>query len=392
MALSPSYTLGLFFILLVSLIWAASSVVVQWVYSDQFDFHSPFLVTYIGVSLFTCFLPAHWIATHLFSRGPSDNVTASVVYDSIQESPEATSTNPPSLVWTTQDHVWAAAKIAPVWFASNYAYSASLEYTSITSSTVLASTGSLFTFLFALMARDEHFSLFKLLGVLLGMTGSILTGLNDIEGGNRTSDDQDNRLFWGDFLGLISAVGYGGYASMVRILCPRDESLMSMQLFLGFVGLWNMVLLSPIAIYLGVFQATGLTGFVFGCLVLKGLFDNVLSDYLWARAVVLTSATVATVGLGLTIPLAFASDFILRHPNVLDFASILGALAVLAGFVLVNVGQQQENEEYTERSGGDTVVLVASAPDNTQPPLESQQAGQRSPMDMDEYRDEPADV
>ena len=28
----------------------------------------------------------------------------------------------------------------------------------------------------------------------------------------------------------------------------------------------------------------------------KGLFDNVLSDYLWARAVLLTSPTVASVG------------------------------------------------------------------------------------------------
>lgn len=33
-----------------------------------------------------------------------------------------------------------------------------------------------------------------------------------------------------------------------------------------------------------------------GLLVLKGLLDNVLSDYLWARAVLLTSPTVATCG------------------------------------------------------------------------------------------------
>mmetsp|Transcript_12459 Transcript_12459/g.34071 ORF Transcript_12459/g.34071 Transcript_12459/m.34071 type:complete len:195 (-) Transcript_12459:127-711(-) len=132
---------------------------------------------------------------------------------------------------------------------------------------------------------------------------------------------------------------------MVRSLCPKDESLMSMQLFLGFVGLWNMICLGPIAIYQGFFRSTGLTWFIFGCLVGKGLFDNVLSDYLWARAVVLTSATVATVGLGLTIPLAFASDIVLGRPNVMDAGSIVGALSVLLGFVLVNLGQQQEEEE-----------------------------------------------
>jgi hypothetical protein len=41
----------------------------------------------------------------------------------------------------------------------------------------------------------------------------------------------------------------------------------------------------------------------------QAIFDNVVADYLWARAVILTSPTVATVGLSLTIPLAFISDF-----------------------------------------------------------------------------------
>ena len=40
--------------------------------------------------------------------------------------------------------------------------------------------------------------------------------------------------------------------------------------------------------------------------------NNVLSDYLWARAVVLTTPTVATVGLSLTIPLAFVSDLFVK--------------------------------------------------------------------------------
>jgi solute carrier family 35, member F5 len=388
MTLSPSYTLGLFFIFLVSLIWAAASVLVQWVYSDQFDFDSPFLLTYIGVSLFTCFLPAHWIANYFSSVSHNDRTTT-VDYESIHGASETPSTNPPSLVWTTHDHLWAAAKIAPVWFLSNYAYNASLEYTSITSSTVLASTGSLFTFLFALLARDEHYSLFKLLGITLGMAGSILTGLHDIHGNQTSGGDADSALPWGDFLGLVSAVGYGGYATMVRILCPRDESLMSMQVFLGFVGLWNMVILSPIAVYLGLFQATGLTSVVFGCIILKGLFDNVLSDYLWARAVVLTSATVATVGLGLTVPLAFASDVVMGRPNVLDVASVLGALAVLGGFVLVNMGQQKENEEYPD-DRGDTSDTLVIYPGGTADAVEGQ-TNLRRPMYMDNDRDDRED-
>ncbi len=82
------------------------------------------------------------------------------------------------------DHMSMAVKIAPVWFVSNFFYNTSLAYTSITSSTVLASTGSLFTFLFAVSCGDERFTAPKLLGVILCFTGSVLTGLGDVESDN----------------------------------------------------------------------------------------------------------------------------------------------------------------------------------------------------------------
>lgn len=352
-----SYTLGLVFIALVSLIWAAASILVQFLYNNE-DFDSPFLLTYIGVSLFTLLLPLQWTKERCRKGGPS---VSSTEYQSVPFNEEIVDVDddendndqaqPQTLenrVWTTRDHMVAAAKIAPVWFISNYTYNASLRYTSITSSTVLASTGSLFTFMFALWFRDEHFSCLKLMGVGLGMMGSIMTGLHDIEDkAGKDSIDNDMKL-WGDGLGLLSAVGYGGYAVMIRILCPKDESLMSMELFLGFVGLFNMIALGPIAIYQCV-TTTVISLFVLISLLLKGIFDNVLSDYLWARAVVLTSATVATVGLGLTIPLAFVSDVAMGKPNVLDASSIFGAFSVLAGFILVNIGQKQVDGEDSDR-------------------------------------------
>ena len=69
---------------------------------------------------------------------------------------------------------------------------------------------------------------------------------------------------------------------------------------------------------------------------LKGISDNVLSDYFWARAVILTSPTVATLGLALTIPMGIVSDALL---NGMSPTWILGtgALLVLSGFVCVNM-------------------------------------------------------
>ena len=405
------YGLGLIFIALVAIIWSFASVVVQYLYRDQ-SFDAPFLLTYIGTSLFVVQIPLHRLYEHCVSK----NSDGSDGYDSIPTRDEdeegetghiggsnnesvrgenSTSTETPfaeigNYNWTEKDHIIAAAKLSPFWFVSNYAYNASLQHTSITSSTVLVNTGSLFTFLIALLMREERFSCWKLLGVLFGLAGSILMGLHDakiagVDNGNSRmrflfasvmdsyDDDDDDASakdddlkLWGDTLSVISASFYGIYTVMVRLLCPKDESLMSMQLFLGYVGLWNMVVLSPIAVYqLGIAHSVTLSAWVFGCLVVTGLFNNVLSDYLWARSVVLTSATVASVGLGLTIPFAFISDILMGIEGVLNLESIFGAGFVLSGFALVNLGQTksdrvEENEQIRWASEGDEALQSIS--------------------------------
>jgi solute carrier family 35 protein F5 len=452
-SLSSSYSLGLFFIFLVAVIWSIASIVVQYLYTDQ-HFDSPFLLTYIGTSLFILLLISHttwerrhtlcycnhydqdehymipWRTTNTYQQVPSAPITTttttteeSISLQHVQIEPTTlddmstkqhitTSLSNTTIRWSHQDHFKVACKIAPVWFIANWAYNHSLAYTSITSSTVLASTGSLFTFLFAVMSKDESYTTLKLLGVLLGVTGSILTGLHDVHNTPTTTSSSYNETtittngallcvagpsgtphhvdvsqhdafashaIWGDALGLLSAVGYGAYAVMIRLYCPHEDSegekqTMSMQLLLGYIGLVNAVSLSPVAIYILLFQDTtvsiGLTWIVFGYLVAKGMLDNVLSDYLWARAVVLTSATVATVGLGLTIPLAFVSDLIMGHGNILDATSIMGAIAVLAGFILVNIGEEtkdggdddeeeEEEEDSTTNTNRDSDVTIS---------------------------------
>ena len=55
----------------------------------------------------------------------------------------------------------------------------------------------------------------------------------------------------------------------------------------------------------------------------------------WARAILLTTPTVATVGCSLTIPIAFASDFVL-HGKVPNGLAVLGAVLVVGGFYFVS--------------------------------------------------------
>ena len=71
------------------------------------------------------------------------------------------------------------------------------------------------------------------------------------------------------------------------------------------MGLFNAIALLPVVL---IMHTTGyeslheLTPSIFFLIVAKGLLDNVLSDLLWARAIILTSPTIATVGTCVCVP------------------------------------------------------------------------------------------
>jgi solute carrier family 35 protein F5 len=135
-----------------------------------------------------------------------------------------------------------------------------------------------------------------------------------------------------------------------RLFCPQNEDLYKMPLLMGYIGLFVAVPCAPYAVYLASKVWHELTGSIMACITLKGLLDFVLTDYLLFRSVVLTSATVATVGLGLTIPMAFAADLIFQPETVISSYSVIGAVLVGLGFLSVLdkdevVKEEEENEK-----------------------------------------------
>jgi len=72
----------------------------------------------------------------------------------------------------------------------------------------------------------------------------------------------------------------------------------------------------------------------FGLIIGKGLLDNVFSDYLWAKAILLTTPTVATAGLTIQVPMAALVDSLRGNlPHLLDY---VGGAVVLVGFFGIN--------------------------------------------------------
>lgn len=84
---------------------------------------------------------------------------------------------------------------------------------------------------------------------------------------------------------------------------------------------------------------SAVSGQAIGFVCLNGFADTVLADYFWARAVLLTSPTVATIGMSVTIPIALLTDYFIDGVQATALAGG-GAVLVTLGFILVNVTQE----------------------------------------------------
>ncbi|KAK9726517.1 hypothetical protein RND81_05G220900 [Saponaria officinalis] len=414
-SLSWKWILGLIYIVAVAGIWIAASYVVQSVVDEGI---SPFLITYICNSLFVIYIPLVEIARYLedytgkfcFWRsktspglqdlahseeailleksrlGEQDGSFSHTIgvnpgMGSDEAENEMTSSfgvvvdaNPKVELdskgrWTRSRVAKVSLLICPFWFLAQLTFNLSLKYTTVTSNTILSTSSSLFTFLLALAFLGEMFTWLKLIGVLLCMGGTVIVSLGDSESG--LSSINSNPVL-GDILSLASAGFYAVYITLIRKKLPDDEESgqVSMAQFLGFLGFFNMVIFLPVVLLLHFTKLEPFTAFTwkqFGLIVGKGLLDNVLSDYLWAKAVLLTTTTVATAGLTIQVPLAAIVDTLTGHaPNVMDY---IGAAAVMVGFVGINIPadifcpSEETTIELEHAGSGESPTLSGPKPD-----------------------------
>ncbi|KAL0699348.1 hypothetical protein Bca4012_055470 [Brassica carinata] len=380
------WVLGLTYILAVAMIWIAASFVVQSVVDAGV---SPFLITFICNSLFVVYLPLFEIGRYLedaygsilFWRNKRSHLLelvesekdvllggGGVVVSDVsggsgvvagEEDGSGIESGVESVElevvddggggmcskgldekgrWTRMRVAKVSLVICPFWFLAQLTFNLSLKYTTVTSNTILSSSSSLFTFLVSLIFLGEKFTWLKLFSVLLCMSGTIIVSLGDSE--SKSTATAKNPLL-GDVLSLLSAAFYAVYITLIRKKLPDDDERngrFSMAQLLGFLGLFNFFIFLPVALILNFTKRerfNALTLKQLGLVVGKGLLDNVLSDYLWAKAVLLTTTTVATAGLTIQVPLAAIVDSLAG--NKPSFTDYIGAAAVMVGFAGINI-------------------------------------------------------
>lgn len=308
-----NWRLGYLCLSIVVIIWVISSFMVQ---SIESKLAAPFFLTYVGTGLFVILIPFSWATGSIGRIRHNDELgrRGDDLWNSQKASLRAT--------------IHGGLAMSGFWFLAILTYNASLQYTSVTSSTILSSTSSVFTLALSALFRIERITWMNALGVAACVLGSIFVGLAD-----DNSNGESRETFLGDLASLLSAFFYACYTLVIGYCFPCGDESVDMALVFGIVGLTNIVLLTPVVVathLTGLESLVGLTPGLFAFMLLQGFLDNVVSDYLWARAVLLTSPTVTTVGLSLTIPLSAICDII--------FVGHIPTLLAGFGGVLVTMG------------------------------------------------------
>lgn len=307
---------GILSIFFVAVIWTLATVLKQVIFQDL-DFDEPLILTFVCNACYTVYLPLYPLQQRL--KANSDVVDAAAAVTQAEEIRKA---------------IRVGIAITPVWFFSQWTYSAGVALTSVTSSTVISTTSVVWTLFASVMFLGESLSMPKVVGVVFCMAGNVATLFgNDRQGG------QEGHLR-GDLLCLVSAMLYAAYTTVLKRYTSERTSC---SLVFGTVGAVMVAVVAPLILLFDMRGLRQMTGQIFGLLVFNGLFDNVLSQHAWMKAVQWTSPTAATVGLSLTIPLSVLADMLRQKP--LTGWSFISATLVVAGFAVVSMATEEASDE-----------------------------------------------
>ncbi|KAF7721356.1 hypothetical protein EC973_004837 [Apophysomyces ossiformis] len=344
------------------------------------QYNKPFLLTYLNTATFSLYL-----VPLLFTRKARDALQLDEHSKLLLRHSDEQEANHPEMALdqrnsdhqsnvtsklSTTETIKLSLAFCVLWFFANYTTNASLAYTSVGSSTILASMSGLFTLGIGSLFGVEQLNIIKIVSVCVSLVGVILVSSSD----QQSSPGQNQPVLGtapllGDLLALAGAVFYGCYTTLLKLRI-QDESRVNMPLFFGFVGAFNVLLLWPVFFLL---HWSGIETFqlptspvLWTMVLLNALIGTFLSDYLWLLAMLMTSPLVVTLGISLTIPLALVGDIVFKHfvPS-LQYAS--GAVLVGIGFFAVNMDAlhtvEKQDDQLKESSEDHDTLSITKATD-----------------------------
>jgi solute carrier family 35 protein F5 len=253
-----------------------------------------------------------------------------------------------------------------LFLAAQCTYNKGLDLILMTTSSILSSFSTVFTFVIGLLMLREPFLWRSALGVVVAVGGAILTICfkpEDKEAG--TAATSSNPLL-GSTLTLVSAA-LSGLNNCLMKRWLKDERYAN-DVF-GILGLVSMVLSVPV---LGIMHGTGLETFkapqlkYFGIMSANAILGTVLSNYLLSVSLIILGPVIVAVGLTANVVLAAVVDLIREHPGFGAWY-IVGMVLVMVAVVVVSIDQtvHQRRQEAALKA---KLVMSASPADSPNVP------------------------
>lgn len=370
---------------LVIILWVLSSFLINLIFEDD-SYRKPFFITYINTAAFIFYLfpTAKAVVVNYKDTGRA-NVHRELIMEEEgtgSDSNRSVDMTSPLLTnleagthanqkkrLTLYETIKLSAEFCILWFTANLVTNASLAFTSVASQTILSTTSSLFTLFIGAICHVESLSKSKVLGSFISFVGIIMVTKSDSHQryqrhiADVSGDDNDAvRVLIGNLLALAGAVLYGVYSTLLKREVG-DETRVNMKIFFGFVGLFNLLFLWPSLIVLDFFgwepfslpKDPKVVVIIFvNCLI------TFVSDFCWAKAMLLTSPLTVTVGLSITIPLAMFGDVIFKH-KTMSALYLFGATLILGSFFIINKSSEEEHFENSITASNYESVEVPAA-------------------------------
>lgn len=379
------WTLGLLMLGLVIILWVLSSFLINLIFEDD-SYRKPFFITYTNTAAFIFYLfpTAKAVVVNYKDTGRA-NVHRELIMEEEgtgSDSNRSVDMTSPLLTnleagthanqkkrLTLYETIKLSAEFCILWFTANLVTNASLAFTSVASQTILSTTSSFFTLFIGAICHVESLSKSKVLGSFISFVGIIMVTKSDSHQryqrhiADVSGDDNDAvQVLIGNLLALAGAVLYGVYSTLLKREVG-DETRVNMKIFFGFVGLFNLLFLWPSLIVLDFFgwepfslpKDPKVVVIIFvNCLI------TFVSDFCWAKAMLLTSPLTVTVGLSITIPLAMFGDVIFKH-KTMSALYLFGATLILGSFFIINKSSEEEHFENSITASNYESVEVPAA-------------------------------
>jgi drug/metabolite transporter (DMT)-like permease len=217
--------------------------------------------------------------------------------------------------------------LAALWSAATYFNLSSLHNTTLSSNEVLTTLMAPWALVLSviLFRAERHCLTVKVLAILFSFAGTFII--------TSTDEDSGQSRFLGDLYIIISAVCLGSYDVYFRYYIPQDTDVRAILIPMGLVVL---IASFPLQYLLDITSAEPLarpSGKDLGVLFAAVISGNFVADFCIAKACLLLTPFVVTIGVSLNVPISMGIDAIIHSLNF-EWQFMIGASCSLLGFVL----------------------------------------------------------